>query len=44
MPIGRLVLGRITRVEEKDGNKRFHFSIRKTLVVFGTNAVDRSTL
>ena len=44
MPIGRLVLGRITSVDDKTGTKRFNFSIRKTLVVYGSNAFDRSLL
>jgi hypothetical protein len=42
MPLGRLVLGRITSADEKTGIKRFNFSIRKTLVVYGSNAFDRS--
>lgn len=44
MPIGRLVLGRITRIDEKADKKWYHFSLRKDLVVYGTNAIDRLTL
>ncbi len=44
MPLGRLVLSRIVKVEEKGGQKRFNLSLRKSLVVFGTNVVDKNAL
>jgi len=45
MPIGRIVLGRIAKVDEPaDKDKRFHFSTRQSLVVYGVGAVDRSKL
>lgn len=44
MPLERQVLGRITKVDEKTGTKRFDFSLRKSLVVFGSNALDRSEI
>lgn len=44
MPIGRLVLARIVKVDEKGDQKRFNLSLRKSLVVFGTNAVDKNSL
>lgn len=42
MPVGRVVLGRITKVEDKGDDKRFQFSTRKSLVVYGVGVVDRS--
>ena len=45
MPIGRIVLGRISRTDEPaNGDKRFHFSTRQSLVVYGVGAIDRSKL
>mmetsp|Transcript_1273 Transcript_1273/g.1518 ORF Transcript_1273/g.1518 Transcript_1273/m.1518 type:complete len:562 (+) Transcript_1273:3654-5339(+) len=45
MPIGRLVVGRITKVgTQASGEKRFDFSIRPSLVVYGVGVVDRSKL
>jgi hypothetical protein len=44
MPVGRMVIGRITKVDEKDGVKRFNFSLRRSVVVYGVSAVDRSHL
>ena len=45
MPIGRVVLGRISKVDEPAGaDKRFHFSTRLSLVVYGVGGVDRSKL
>lgn len=45
MPQGRLVVGRITGVKEQPkGDKRFDFSLRKSLVVHGVGVIDRSKL
>ena len=44
MPIGRVVLGRVSKVDEHNGQKRFHFTTRKSLVVYGVGAVERSKL
>jgi hypothetical protein len=45
MPIGRLVVGRISKIEElSSGTKHFHFSLRQSLVVYGVGSVDRSKL
>lgn len=45
MPVGRLVLGRISKVKQLDtGDKRFDFSIRQSLVVYGVGSVDRASL
>ena len=45
IPVGRLVLGRITKVDtQPNGEKRYHFSTRQSLVVYGVGAVDRSKL
>lgn len=47
MPVGRLVVGRISKTDEpKDstGTKRFHFSTRQSIVVYGVGTVDRSKL
>lgn len=43
MPLGRLVLARVVKVEESHNGKRFNVTLRRSLVVFGTNAVDKST-
>ena len=46
MPIGRIVLGRIAKIDEpaSGGDKRFHFSTRQSLVVYGVGVIDRSKL
>jgi hypothetical protein len=44
MPIGRVVLGRVSKVDEQNGQKRFHFTTRQSLVVFGVGTVERSKL
>lgn len=44
MPLGRLVLARVVKVEESHNGKRFNVTLRRSLVVFGTNAVEKSTL
>ena len=42
MAIGMMVLGRITKTEQD--NTRFHFSLRKSLVVYGVGQVDKTQL
>lgn len=44
MPLGRLVLARIVKVEDQGQSKRYNLSLRKSLVVFGTNAIDKNSL
>ena len=48
MPIGRMILARVVKIEEhKTGDaalKRFNLSCRRTLVVHGTNTIDRTSL
>lgn len=45
MPQGRLVVGRITGVKDQpNGDKRFDFSLRKSLVVHGVGVIERSKL
>lgn len=44
MPIGRLVVGRISKVDDKTETKRFHFSTRQSLTVFGVGVIERSKL
>ena len=45
MPIGRIVLGRISRTSDAaDGSKRFDFSTRQSLVVYGVGVIERSKL
>jgi hypothetical protein len=48
MPLGRLVLSRIVKiVGDASGDpakKRFNLSCRRSLAVYGTNAVDKSSL
>jgi hypothetical protein len=45
MPIGRLVVGRISKIEElSSGKKHFHFSTRQSLVVYGVGSVERNKL
>jgi len=44
MPLGRLVLVRIYKVEEVGGKKRFNVTLRKSLIVFGVNVVNRDSL
>ena len=42
MPIGRVVLARITKAS--DGNTRFDCSLRKSLIVYGVHQVTKSDL
>jgi rRNA biogenesis protein RRP5 len=45
MPIGRIVLGRVYRIDtQTNGEKRFHFSTRQSIVVYGALAVERKSL
>ena len=45
MPQGRIVIGRITKVEEAaDKPKRFHFSTRQSIAVYGVGVIERSKL
>lgn len=44
MPVGRLVLVRIYKVDTINGQKRYNATLRKSLVVFGVNVVSRDTL
>lgn len=45
MPIGSIVVGRIARVhDQSNGDKKFDFSSRQSLVVFGVGVTDRSKL
>ena len=44
MPLSRIVLGRITKVEDKNEKKWFHFSMRKSIVTYGCNQLDRDNL
>lgn len=48
MPVGRLVLSRVVKIEDhKTGDvalRRFNLSCRRTLVVHGTSTVDRQSL
>lgn len=44
MPIGRIVIGRISKVDDHNGQKRYHFTTRQSLVVYGVGVVDRSKL
>jgi len=45
VPIGRLVVGRITRVRDKPtGDKQFDFSLRESLVVYGVGVIERGKL
>lgn len=45
MPLGRIVVGRISKTEEStNGDKRFDYSTRRTLVVYGVGNVDRKKL
>jgi hypothetical protein len=44
MPLGRMVLARIYKVDEQNGKKRFNVTLRKSLVVFGVNVVTRDSL
>jgi ribosomal protein S1 len=44
-PVGRLVVGRIAKVEDTaSGQKRFSYSTRQSLVVYGVGCVDRAKL
>jgi len=45
MPVGRLVVGRVTRVHDTpSGDKRFDFSVRESLVTYGVGTIERSKL
>lgn len=44
MPLGRMVLCRIYKVDDVQGKKRFNVTLRKSLVVHGTNAIERDSL
>lgn len=45
MPIGTIVLGRIARVKDlPTGDKKFDFSTRQSLVVYGVGVLERSKL
>ena len=45
MPIGRIVLGRVYRIDnQSNGEKRFHFSTRQSIVVYSAMAVERKSL
>ena len=44
MPVGRMVLARIVKIDEKNGQKRFNGSLRKSLAVYGTSTLQRSEL
>jgi ribosomal protein S1 len=45
MPIGRVVIGRVYKVDtQPNGEKRFNFSTRKSLVVYGAQSVMRNKL
>lgn len=45
MPIGRIVIGRVYKIDTlPSGEKRYNFSTRKSLVVFGAESVVRSKL
>jgi len=38
-PVGSTVLGRIYKVEEVKGEKRYHMSLRESVVVYGIEAI-----
>ena len=44
MPLGRMVLCRIYKVDDIQGKKRFNVTLRRSLVVYGTNVVKREEL
>ena len=44
MPLGRMVLCRIYKVDDVQGKKRFNVTLRRSLVVYGTNVVKREEL
>jgi len=45
MPPGRMVLGRIYKIDQdQGGKKRFNITLRKSLVVYGVNVVNRDSL
>lgn len=44
MPISRIVIGRITKVEDKNDKKWFHFSMRKSIVTYGSNQLNRENM
>jgi len=39
-----MVLCRIYKVDDIQGKKRFNVTLRKSLVVFGTNAIERDSM
>lgn len=41
MPLGRMVLGRIYKIDDVAGKKRFNLTLRRSLVVYGVNVVQR---
>lgn len=44
MPVGRMVLARVYKVDDVQGKKRFNITLRKSLVVYGTSVVARDSL
>ncbi len=44
MPLGRMILCRIYKVDTISGKKRFNVTLRRSLVVYGVNVVKRETL
>jgi len=45
MPVGRIVVGRISKIDEPtNAPKRYNFSTRQSLVVYGVGGIDRSKL
>ena len=44
MPLGRMVLGRIYKIDDVAGKKRFNLTLRRSLVVYGVNVVQRDQL
>jgi ribosomal protein S1 len=45
MPIGSIVFGRVYRIDtQPNGEKKFHFSTRQSIVVYGALAVERKSL
>ena len=39
-----MVLCRIYKIDDVQGKKRFNVTLRKSLVVYGTNVIDREAL
>jgi hypothetical protein len=44
MPVGRIVLCRVYKVDTVQGKKRFNVTLRRSLVVYGVNVVKREEL